>query len=498
MSARLYPGPNAEVLEAQARVCTGPYQSRPLGEKPADPQPGRILELILQSARGELPWKQRVSEAQMGAFFAAMTIRKEFGEETNWSAAEREAFAHYGVDLERSLPAEVRFLMYPERGCRAANPQEERVVKALEKILAGQHLSYEETRRIGEAILHGQVREALKAATLIGQRMNRESYDEICGCLDAALPPEEILPVAVESLAHLGQSFDGSTRYFRPTLFVAAVRAALSQASVLYGVDAMPPKRGVTEEQILNALGARTDLSRQQAAVLIEDPEVGFAYLSQREYALAVYRLRELRVHIKKRPVWATTEKAQQLFSSAGANYMVVGYTHPGYEGPLLQLMWERGFRAGLTVKGEEGTSHYSLRLGQPSAKERKAVNYTQGFRRIDGRREDFALDADPRGFGLEYAHNPRLEPVSAEAFARAGIAALSGEPGHVYDRIVLNAALIDHYLGICPDPHTALERARQAVDSGCALAHLSAYIERSKQWRRQGSTSSAGTMRSP
>lgn len=149
------------------------------------------------------------------------------------------------------MPAEVGFLMYPERGCRAATPQEEMVVKALEKILAGQHLSYEETRRIGVAILHGQVRDALKAATLIGQRMNRETYDEICGCLDAALRPEEVLPVAVGSLAHLGQAFDGSTRYFRPTLFVAAVRAALSQASVLiegrredFGLDVDPGNSG--------------------------------------------------------------------------------------------------------------------------------------------------------------------------------------------------------------------------------------------------------------
>ena len=30
-----YPGPNEEVLEAQARVCTGPHQSRPLGKKRA-------------------------------------------------------------------------------------------------------------------------------------------------------------------------------------------------------------------------------------------------------------------------------------------------------------------------------------------------------------------------------------------------------------------------------------------------------------------------------
>ena len=63
-----YPGPNEEMLAAQARVCTGPHQSRPLGKKEGDPRPERILQLIAQSARGELAAAQRVSMAQMGAF----------------------------------------------------------------------------------------------------------------------------------------------------------------------------------------------------------------------------------------------------------------------------------------------------------------------------------------------------------------------------------------------------------------------------------------------
>ena len=46
-------GPNADVLEAQARVCTGPHQTRPLGMKETDSiRPETILEIILKSAKG--------------------------------------------------------------------------------------------------------------------------------------------------------------------------------------------------------------------------------------------------------------------------------------------------------------------------------------------------------------------------------------------------------------------------------------------------------------
>lgn len=481
MPDRRFTSFNQEVLEAQARVCTGPHQTRPLGVKPSDPQPGPILELILKSSKGELSPNQEVSDAQMGAFFTGMTIRKRFTEKTRWSDAEREAFDRYSADLER-MPPEIRFLIEPDQVCKATNAQEQIVIASLEKILTGKHLSYDETRRTGEAILNGQVRDALKAAALIGQRMNRETYDELRGYLDATLGPEQVLEVDVDSLTHLGEPFDGSTRFFRPTLFVAAVRAALGEASVLYGVDKMPPKNGVTDEQVLNALGGRTDLSLGEAKGLIEDPDVGFAYVSQRTYSPGAYAIRDLRMHIKKRPPWSATEKAQQLFSAPGANYMVIGYYHPGYEAPLLQLMWDRGFQAGLGIKGEEGTSHYALRAGKPSEDGRKSVNYSQGFRRIGDKRHDFSSNVDPREYGFLYDQSPRLDPVSAKAFAEAGLAALSGQESQVYDRIVLNAALKDHLLGLYPDPREAIERCREAMDSGRALRCLKAYLEKTKR----------------
>ena len=483
MYKKQYPGPNAEVEEALARVCTGPHQTRPLGAKADDPiKPSVILETILRSVKGELSEDQAVSDAQMGAFFAGMTIRKGFPKKTQWSEAEIAAFDKYRPDLERLMPPEIRFIMQPELGYTDTKSAEAVVVKALEQILRGEHLSYDETRRMGRAILNGEMSGALKGAALIGQRMNLESYDEVRGYLDATFDPEQVREISVDSLTHFGQPFDGATRYFRPTLFIAAVRAALGESSVLHGVDEMPPKSGITEEQVLSVLGARTDLSLDEAAGLIENPEVGFAYVSQREYAPGAYDVRELRVHIKKRPPWAATEKAQQLFTASDANYMVIGYYHPGYETPLLQLIWERGFQAGLVVKGEEGTSHYALRLGNPSTEERQAINYSQGFRRVGGRREDFSLDIDPSEFGFDYEKNPRIETISPEAFASAGMEALSGQKGQIYDRLVLNTAMTDYLLGFCSDPHEAIERTKEAIGSGRALTHLKRYIAKSNR----------------
>ena len=267
MYQRQYPGPNKDVLEAQARVCTGPHQTRPLGVSAADSiQPEPILETILKSVKGKLSSDQAVSEAQMGAFFAAMTIRNHFPRETQWSEAEVTTFEKFRKELDVCMPPDIKFIMRPDLGYQAANPQEEIVVKALESILRGEHLTSDETRSMGYAILNGQVKAALKGAALIGQRMNRETYDEVRGYLDSVFTPRQVLNVSVDSLTHFGEPYDGSTRYFRPTVFIAAVRAALGEASVLHGVDEMPPKIGITEEQILKTLGARTNLPLETAA----------------------------------------------------------------------------------------------------------------------------------------------------------------------------------------------------------------------------------------
>ena len=50
-------------------------------------------------------------------------------------------------------------------------------------------------------------------------------------------------PVAdVRSLTHYGEPHDGNTRFFRSTLFVAAVRSCYGESSLLHGLEWMPPK----------------------------------------------------------------------------------------------------------------------------------------------------------------------------------------------------------------------------------------------------------------
>ncbi|XP_038703613.1 anthranilate phosphoribosyltransferase isoform X1 [Tripterygium wilfordii] len=499
------PKPNQTVLEAHARVCTGPTQTKPLTEE----QAFKVLDTILRSVGGNLKDEEEVSRAQLGAFFAAMTIRaNSFPEVTQWSQGERRAMNIFWPLLVRVLPHDLIFIADPEGSIMGAGssigPQyvgsgtnEMRLVGALREVLAGGHLGYEEVQGVLRDVLpldvengKSRVSESLLSAFLIGQRMNRETDRELkayCLAFDNELGPP---PVAdVRSLTHYGEPYDGNTRYFRSTLFVAAVRSCYNESCLLHGVEWMPPKGGVTEEQMLKYMGANTSLSPIQAKELLEaDEEVGFAYVSQRISQPSLYSLIGLREHIKKRPPLATTEKVQQFVRASGRESIVAGFYHEGFEEPLLMLMKRRGVHSGLVVKGEEGALSMTTRLRSVNASRGLPVNYCSGFRsssvssaiELDGvSRQTFSVEINAGDYGFEPTDTPRTDR-SVLKNIELGLAALSGQKGPAYDRIVLNAGMVDHLLGCdgAQDAVVALERAREAIDSGKALKRLLNYIK--------------------
>lgn len=501
------PKPNQTVLEAQTRVCTGPTQTRPLDEQ----QAFKVFETILQSAKGELKDEEEVSKAQLGAFFAAMTIRANaFPEATQWSEGETKAMKMFWPLLVRVLPPDVVFVADPEGSMMGVGSSigpsyvgngtsEMRLVGALREVLAGGHLGFEEVQGLLKDVLpfqeggekHQGVSEALLAAFLIGQRMNRETDRELKAyCLafdDECGPP----PVAdVRSLTHYGEPYDGNTRFFRSTLFVAAVRASYGESCLLHGVDWMAPKGGITEEQMLKYMGANINLSPIKAKKLLEDDEVGFAYVSQREARPSLYSLNKIREHIKKRPPLATTEKVQQYVKASGKEAIVAGFYHEGYDESLLMLMKRRGVHSGLVVKGEEGALSMTTRSRSGNTTKGLPVNYCSGFRSLNTSstsepggvtRQGFSLKVKAKDYGFKPTDTPRTDRSIAKNIVY-GLEALWGKKGPAYDRIVLNAGMVDHLLGVdgAEDVSAALDRAREAIDSGNALKRLLNYIKAS------------------
>ena len=95
--------------------------------------------------------------------------------------------------------------------------------------------------------------------------------------------------------------------------------------------------------------------------------------------------------------------------------------------------MEARGLDAGLVIKGEEGSSHYGLRLGKPSDARRKAINYVQGFRRVGGGLTTVACDVDPRGIWLLLRAKSASCRGECAGFADIGRGGTQGRTGDLF-----------------------------------------------------------------
>ncbi|KAK9104377.1 hypothetical protein Scep_021221 [Stephania cephalantha] len=497
------PRPNRTVLEAQARVCTGPTQTKPLTED----QAYKVLDTILRSVKGELKDEDVVSKAQLGAFFGAMTIRANaFPEATQWSEGEKRAIDTLWPELVQVLPHDIIFIADPEGTIMGQGSSigpnyvgngttEMRLVGALREVLAGGHLGFEEVKGVLSDVLPledvklGKASDSLLSAFLIGQRMNRETDSELKAyCLAFDEEHGSVLFIYLFIYFQLFSPYDlADWSSFNSTL-IAVVKSCYGESCLLHGVEWMPPKGGVTEEQMLSYMGANTQISPSQAKKVLEDEDAGFAYISLREARPSLYSLVALREHIKKRPPIATSEKVQQFVRASGREAIVAGFYHEGYEDSLLMLMRRRGVHAGLVVKGEEGALSMTTRLRPENASRGLPVNYCSGFRSktnlsvsdVDGvSREHFNMEVNAKDYGFDPTDTPRTDR-SVVKNIELGLAALNGEKGPAYDRIVLNAAMVDHLLGCdgAADISSAIDRAKEAIDSGKALNKILNYIK--------------------
>lgn len=162
---------------------------------------GRVLSRVLMhisvtAGRGELPDSEKVSKAQLGAFFGAMTLRANcFPPPTRWSDGERKAMSELWPALSKCLPEEVLFLADPEGSIMGEpsdvgpkfsgkSPPDVQLVSALRRVMGGGHLEQEELANLLRGVLplqgpKGEVSDALLAAFMICSRMNGETEGEL-------------------------------------------------------------------------------------------------------------------------------------------------------------------------------------------------------------------------------------------------------------------------------------------------------------------------------
>ena len=354
----------------------------------------------------------------------------------------------------------------------------------IQRIATGPELSKDislEEARIGmQAILAGEVDPVQAGIFMIALRMKRESDDEMRGVLDAVRGATEHAVADVDAVVDIADPYDGYNRCLPASPFLAPLLAECGVPAVSHGVDSVGPKFGVTHRHVLEAVGLPVDLAPTEAAARIADPACGWSYVDQRAFAPRLHDLVPLRGTMVKRQVLTTVEVMARPIHGRKKTHLVTGYVHKPYPRIYALLARHAGFDSALLVRGVEGGVVPSLR--QTGV----CFNYQHMG-------EEQSFDIDPEALGIE--QNVRAVPLpedlpttnrpgddiavavdvraTAEASARAGVAALEGQRGPTYDSLVFTGALILWHLGLDQTPQAGAEHIRRVLDSGAALRRL-------------------------
>ncbi|MEW6684146.1 MAG: anthranilate phosphoribosyltransferase [Nitrospirota bacterium] len=368
----------------------------------------------------------------------------------------------------------------------ASLPPDDRMASYVKRIATGpemsKNLSREEARDGMLLVLRRAVDPVRSGVFLVALRMKRETDEENLGVLTALRETTHAATADVDDLVDLGDPYDGFARHLPASPVLPAVLAACGVPTVSHGCQTLGPKYGVTHHQILKTACLRVDLTPEEAAARIADPNIGWAYVDQAQFHPELYALTELRRLIIKRPCISTWEKLCGPVRARGRNHLIVGYVHPGYERPITLAGRDVGYASTLVVRGIEGGVIPSLNA------QTRVVSYQSG-------KPDEEWKLNPKDAGIEStrrsvpiaakadqstadeaiddaSQEPDLSRLAAPA-AEAGLEALKGKPGPTRDSLVLAAAMILRQVGRAETLQVAADLARRALDSGEALRRL-------------------------
>lgn len=324
----------------------------------------------------------------------------------------------------------------------------------------GRSLARDEARFCLDQILDGRATHAQGGAFLLLQRYKGETPDELLGFIDAVRgrSTTRLLHPQVDGLLDVGSPYDGRLRHIviSPPASIAA--AACGVPVLMHGEPGTPPKHGLAVGDVLDALGVPTDLAPEAVERSIE--EVGIGYLRQSRFAPDLAAIKWLREEIALRSPLNMVEK---MYDPAGAPYHLIGLTHLPYLEKLGGALAGMDFRKTALVQGLEGNEDL------PTNRAVRVIEF------VGSERSEYRLNG--ADYGLTGATRDDLAPgedadgrPTAERSARLTADVLQGEASDAWrDLVVLNAGFRVHLAGRASDLPTAIEQARQAVESGQA-----------------------------
>ncbi|MCF7990625.1 MAG: anthranilate phosphoribosyltransferase [Thiohalocapsa sp.] len=331
------------------------------------------------------------------------------------------------------------------------------IKQAITHVVERRDLDGDAMTEVMQTIMSGGATTAQIAGFLVALRMKGETVTEITAAaavmrgLANGVDLSD-LPNAVD-IVGTGGDGAGTFNISTASMFVAA---AAGCHVAKHGNRSVSSKSGSAD--VLEALGLRLDLTREQVARCVREVGVGFMFAPAHHGAMkhAVGARKELGVR-------TVFNVLGPLTNPAGVTNQVLGVFAEHLLEPLAEVLQRLGARHVLVVHSRDGLDEISIGARTDVAE------------LIQGKIMRYSIE--PEDFGLHRADLDAVRVDSVEA-SRAMLAdVLDGAAGPARDIVVLNAGAAIYAAGMASSLGDGIELAAKAVTDGSARAKLDALL---------------------
>ncbi|MGA1863576.1 MAG: anthranilate phosphoribosyltransferase [bacterium] len=325
------------------------------------------------------------------------------------------------------------------------------IKEAITKIIEKQDLSQEEAALTMEEIMSGNATDAQIASFITALRLKGETVDEITGFTKIMREKATHLKAKGPVIDTCGTGGDGAHTFNISTIsaFIAAGAGAMVAK---HGNRSVSSSCGSAD--CLQALGINITADVEKVEKCLNEVGIGFLFapLLHASMKYAIGPRREIGIRTVFNILGPMT-------NPANARAQLIGV----YSQDLTETM--------ARVLNNLGSLHVMVVHGMDGLDEISTTGPTRISELKDGKITTYTIN--PTDFHISPAMAEDLKGAEADVNARICEAILSGEKGPKRDICLLNAGAAIYVADLAKDLAEGIERARESIDSGTAMAKL-------------------------
>lgn len=328
------------------------------------------------------------------------------------------------------------------------------VARAIDRLLDGEDLGRAGAAEALEAVMSGEAGEIQAAGFLIALRAKGENAEELAGLIEVLrshLVPVTTPPGPFVDTCGTG----GGVSTFNISTAAAFVAAGAGIAVAKHGNRSSTSKSGSAD--VLEALGARIDLTPDAVALCLAEAGVGFMFAPAHHPAFA--HVVPVRRALQVRTVFNILGP---MVNPAGATHQVIGVADRSVMERMAEALALSGSQRALIVRGRDGMDELS------------ASSVSDVYEVDAGRVRYFEID--PAEFGFHPVGIDLLAGGEPADNARRIREVLEGATGPARDVVVFNAAAAIWISGAAATLAEGVEAAARSISDGSAIARLGAF----------------------